>query len=177
MIDLIQCARSIDAKEQVGEPRTEVTGCSVHTGKRGAKTMTINTDSMRGLYTVLGCGLILGLVGCDYWPPALQAQIEQMRSETQTLTMEKTQLQAQVSDLSKAKQEVQRQMDDLSRMNREKTAMIMSLQKQLDGVRAQALKSMSSKTAQRNAHVKSPSKPAPKTPSTKKPVSKGVGVR
>ncbi|NJL17540.1 MAG: hypothetical protein HC938_10400 [Nitrospira sp.] len=51
--------------------------------------MTISTNPMRGLYTVLGCGLILGLVGCDYWPPALQAQIEQMRSETQTLTMEK----------------------------------------------------------------------------------------
>jgi peptidoglycan hydrolase CwlO-like protein len=78
-----------------------------------------------------------------------------MRSETQTLTMEKAQLQAQVSDLSKAKQEAQSQMDELSRMNREKTAMIMSLQKQLDVVRAKTLKSRSFKAAQRKTPAKS----------------------
>ncbi|HEU5408725.1 MAG TPA: hypothetical protein VFU48_13230, partial [Nitrospira sp.] len=77
--------------------------------------------------TVVGLSLILGLAGCDYWPPALQAEIEQLRSETQTLTMEKTQLQAQVTDLSKTKQELQGQIDELSYINREKTGMITSL--------------------------------------------------
>ena len=56
---------------------------------------------MRALSTVVGFGFALGLVGCDYWPPALQAEIEQLRSEAQTLTIEKTQLQAQVTDLSR----------------------------------------------------------------------------
>ncbi len=139
--------------------------------------MTMSSHSMRGLYTVFGCGLILSLVGCDYWPPALQAQIEQMRLETQTLAMEKAQLQGQVMDLSKAKQEVQSQMDELSRMNREKTAMIMSLQKQLDVVRAQTLKSMSSKAAQRKTPTKAKTNSTPKVPSGKKASSKGVGVR
>jgi outer membrane murein-binding lipoprotein Lpp len=139
--------------------------------------MTMSSHSMRGVYTVFGCGLILSLVGCDYWPPALQAQIEQMRSETQTLTMEKAQLQAQLSDLSKAKQEAQSEMDELSRMNREKTAMIMSLQKQLDVVRAKTLKSRSSKAAQRKIPAKSKANLAPKVPLAKKGVSKGAGVR
>ncbi len=139
--------------------------------------MTMSSHSMRGVYTVFGCGLILSLVGCDYWPPALQVQIEQMRSETQTLTMEKAQLQAQVSDLSKAKLEVQSQMDELSRMNREKTAMIMSLQKQLDVVRAKTLKSMPFKPARRKTPAKSKINPASKVPPGKKAASKWGSVR
>lgn len=158
---------------------------STHIGERGAGMMTMRSPSMQGLYTVFGFGLMLSLVGCDYWPPALQAQLEQMRSETQTLAMEKAQLQGQVMDLSKAKQEFQSQVDELSRMNREKTAMIMSLQKQLDAVRAKALKSMSPKATQRKAVTRSTAKTSAKTtpkrtmktPPTKKSVSKGVGVR
>lgn len=147
--------------------------------------MRMHSQWMQGRNVVFGLGLILSLVGCDYWPPALQAQIEQMRSETQTLAMEKAQLQGQVSDLSKVKQEFQSQVEELSRMNREKTAMIMSLQKQLDAVRVKAVKSMSSKATQRKAAtkstVKSSAKAAPKSilkaPPTKKSVSKGAGVR
>lgn len=150
---------------------------STHIGERGAGMMTMRSHRMHGLYTVFGCGLILSLVGCDYWPPALQAQLEQMRSETQTLAMEKAQLQGQVMDLSKAKQEFQSQVDELSRMNREKTAMIMSLQKQLDAVRAKALKSMSSKATQRKATTRVRTKPSAKAPPNKSSVSKGVGVR
>jgi chromosome segregation ATPase len=116
---------------------------------------------------VLGFGLVLSLTGCDYWPPALQAQIEQLRSETQTLTMEKTQLQAQVHDLSKAKQDMQAQIDDLSRMNREKTGMITSLQNQLDTMRARAMKAMGPK-----APTKSTAKPAAKQPIKKKTTTK-----
>jgi len=59
---------------------------------------------MRLISTVVGFSFAIGLAGCDYWPPALQAEIEQLRSETQTLMMEKSQLQAQVTDLSKTKQ-------------------------------------------------------------------------
>lgn len=139
--------------------------------------MTMRRPSMKGLYGVVGVVLILSLAGCDYWPPALQAQIEQMRSETQTLTMEKAQLQGQVSDVSKAKQELQSQVDELSRMNREKTAMIMSLQKQLDVIRVKTLKSMPPKTTQRKVTRGARTKPSAKAPANKNSVSKGVGVR
>ena len=58
------------------------------------------------------------LAGCDYWPPALQTQIEQLRSELQTVTMEKAQLQNQMTSLAKAKDDLQMQVDDLSRSAR-----------------------------------------------------------
>ncbi|MBI3357094.1 MAG: hypothetical protein HY038_10065 [Nitrospirae bacterium] len=142
--------------------------------------MVMRRQAMGLLGTVLAFGVLLGLTGCDYWPPALQAQIEQLRSETQTLTMEKTQLQAQVNDLSKAKQDMQAQIDDLSRMNREKTGMITSLQNQLDTMRARAMKTMAPKAPAKST-AKSIAKPAAKAgakaPVKKKAAPKPVGVR
>jgi chromosome segregation ATPase len=107
--------------------------------------------------------LTLGLAGCDYWPPALQAEIEQLRSESQTLTIEKTQLQAQVSDLSKTKQELQGQIDELSRMNREKTGVITGLQNQLEATRARALKAMNPKAPSHKTAAKPTMKAAKPT--------------
>ena len=112
-------------------------------------------------------GLLLTMTGCDYWPPALQAQVEQLRSETQTLTMEKTQLQNQVNDLMKVKQDLSTQLDDLGRMNREKTGMINSLQNQLDALRAKTVKAVAPK-----APAKTTVKPAVKQSVKKKPAKK-----
>lgn len=111
---------------------------------------------------VVGLSFALGLAGCDYWPPALQTEIEQLRSETQTLSIEKIQLQAQVADLSKSKQELQGQVEELSRINREKTGMITSLQNQLDAARARALKAMASKTPSHKISAKPTMKAAAK---------------
>jgi TolA-binding protein len=140
---------------------------------------------MRAVSTLVGFSFALGLMGCDYWPPALQAEIEQLRSETQTLAIEKSQLQAQVTDLSKTKQELQGQVDELSRMSREKTAMITSLQNQLDTARARALKGMAPKAPTHKTPAKATgrtatkpiSKSTPRTPAGKNQVPKGVGIR
>ena len=113
---------------------------------------------------VLGAAVMIGMTGCDYWPPALQAEIEQLRSEAQTLAIEKTQLQTQVSDLTRSKQDLQSQLDDLSRMNREKTGMITSLQHQVDTLRAKAVKALAPKPA-----AKATAKSASKAPVKKKP--------
>lgn len=138
--------------------------------------MTMRRQVGRALATVAGLGfLLMGTAGCDYWPPALQAQIEQLRSENQTLSMEKAQLQSQLNELSKARQDLQAQVDDLSRMNREKTGMIASLQNQLDALRAKAVKAMAPK-ARAKAPTKAPAKPAAKHPVKKKaPVKKTGG--
>ncbi len=147
--------------------------------------MARSSYPMKVLSTVCGLGLTLSLVGCDYWPPALQAQIEQLRSEIQTLTMEKAQLQAQITDFSKSRQEFQGQVDELTRMNREKTTMITGLQSQLDAVRAKALKTTSPKGPTHKASAKATAKPITKSPTkntpkstvAKKPASKITGVR
>jgi FtsZ-binding cell division protein ZapB len=131
--------------------------------------------------TVVGFGLVVALVGCDYWPPALQAEIEQLRSETQTLTMEKNQLQAQVTDLSRVKQELQGQMDELSRITREKTTIITGLQNQLEAIRVKALKAMAPRGSAQKAPTRSGLKPTSKgtgkAPRSQKPASKTFGGR
>ncbi|MFO0700142.1 MAG: hypothetical protein U0236_13035 [Nitrospira sp.] len=114
-------------------------------------------------------GLAVSLVGCDYWPPTLQDEIEQLRAEIQTLTMEKAQLQAQVVDLAKMKQELQGQLDDLSRVNREKGAIISGLQSQLEALRIKAVKAMSPKAS---IH-----KGSQKSRGSKRPAPRSIGVR
>ena len=110
-------------------------------------------------------GVSLAISGCDYWPPALQAQIEQLRSEVQTLTVEKAQLQSQINELAKGKQDLQTQVDDLSRVNREKTNVIASLQNQLETMRAKMAKAPAAKPAAKTS-AKAPAKK--KTTTTKK---------
>ena len=126
-------------------------------------------------------GGVVSLMGCDYWPPTLQDEIEQLRAEIQTLTMEKTQLQAHVVDLTRVKQELQGQMDDLSRVNREKGVIISGLQSQLEAVRIKAMKAMSPKASTRKGSSKSPatspSKGAPKSSGSKHPAPRSIGVR
>lgn len=141
--------------------------------------------SIRFISTVVGCSFALGLAGCDYWPPALQAEIEQLRAEAQTSAIEHSQLQAQVTDLSKAKQELEGQIDELSRINREKTGMLTSLQNQLDAARSRALKAMAPKTSSHKSSVKPTmkattrpaSKNVPKVPTNKSPAPRATVIR
>ncbi|MBM4139339.1 MAG: hypothetical protein FJ244_07705 [Nitrospira sp.] len=94
----------------------------------------------RVLGMALGFGCFLSVAGCDYWPPALHAQLEELRSEMDTLNMEKTQLQSQVNDLSMARQDLQLRFDELSRVNREKTEVIAGMQRRLEASRGKGSK-------------------------------------
>ena len=115
------------------------------------------------------------LSGCDYWPPALQTQIEPIRSELQTVTMEKAQLQTQMTSLMKAKDDLQAQVDDLVRTNRDKSAMIASLQSSVTSLQERLVKSSKPATVKaasiKPATVKPAIKPSVKTAS-KAPVKK-----
>lgn len=127
-------------------------------------------------WTGLVIGLGLAVSGCDYWPPALQTQIEQLRSELQSATTEKTQLQSQLNSLTKVKDDLQAQVDDLSRANRDKTTLINSLQNSLASVqerlakltKAPAAKAGATKTVAKAA-PKPVAKSTQKTPAKKKP--------
>lgn len=122
---------------------------------------------------VLCAVFVLSLAGCDYWPPALQVQIEQLRSEIQTVTTEKTQLQSQVDELLEANQELQARFNELSRVNQEKSSLITNLQRQVDTLRTKTVKATGShkRSAKPAAKLSSP-KPAAKQPVKKKPASK-----
>jgi chromosome segregation ATPase len=108
----------------------------------------------------------ISLSGCDYWPPALQTQIEQLRSELQMVTMEKTQLQNQLASFSKVKDDLQAQVDDLTRANRDKSTMINGLQNSLSAAQERLLKS--AKAATPKAGAVKPSANVKQTTSVKK---------
>jgi chromosome segregation ATPase len=138
--------------------------------------MTMERWIGRGAGAVLALGLVVGLTGCDYWPPALQTQIEQLRSEVQAVTVEKTQLQNQLASVAKIKDDLQVQVDDLSRANRDKTAMINSLQSTVNSLQERLAKSAKAATAKPSS-AKAAAKPTQKAPAKKKTTIKSIVVR
>ena len=131
---------------------------------------------VRNLVAVAAITIVsVGLSGCDYWPPALQTQIEQLRSELQSATMEKTQLQNQLASFTKVKDDLQAQVDDLSRANRDKSTMINGLQNSL--AVAQERLAKSAKAATPKSGTKPSAKVKQKAPAKKKASAKAPGRR
>lgn len=139
--------------------------------------MIMKKSPLPVMASILGVGLVLSTTGCDYWPPALQVQIEQLQSDMQTLMIEKTQLQAQVTDLSRIKQDLQTQLDELSRVNQEKTTIITDLQNQLQSVRQKSLKATGAHTSTKKMAVKPSIKPSAQAPAKQQPLRRSSGIR
>jgi len=138
--------------------------------------MAMAKQVMRRTGSMLALGLTLALAGCDYWPPALQTQIEQLRSELQTVTAEKAQMQTQLASITKVKDDLQAQVDDLSRSNRDKSTMIASLQSSVTALQERLNKS-AKPAAAKAAPAKAQPKTAAKAPAKKKPAPKPAGMR
>jgi peptidoglycan hydrolase CwlO-like protein len=139
--------------------------------------LMIRTVIVRNLVVVAAITIVsMGLSGCDYWPPALQTQVEQLRSELQMVTMEKTQLQNQLAAFTKVKDDLQAQVDDLSRASRDKSTMINGLQNSLAAAQERLAKSAKT-TTQKTGVVKPSSKGNQKIPAKKKAPAKVTHTR
>jgi len=135
------------------------------------------TVMVRNLVAVAAIMLVsVGLSGCDYWPPALQTQIEQLRSELQSATMEKAQLQNQLASFTKVKDDLQAQVNDLSKANHDKSTMITSLQNSLTAAQERLAKS-SKAAAPKAGAVKPSTKVTQKAPAKKKAPAKATSKR
>lgn len=117
---------------------------------------------------MLAAGMAVALTGCDYWPPALQAQIEQLKAEVQTAAAEQASLDNQLKEAVKAKEDLQARLDELSRLNRELAGNIATLKQALDAERDKVAKLGKSGS---KAASKAAAKPAP-APAKKKPAAK-----
>jgi septal ring factor EnvC (AmiA/AmiB activator) len=114
--------------------------------------------------------------GCDYWPPALQAQIEQLQQEAQIATAERTKMIAQLNEENTIKQELQARVEDLTRTNRELIGRISALDQALNAERDKT--SRLAKASAKAAPVKTAAKPAPKKTAKKKPAQRtGHSIR
>lgn len=135
------------------------------------------TVMVRNLAAVAAIMLVsVGLSGCDFWPPALQTQIEQLRSELQSATLEKTQLQNQLASIAKVKDDLQAQVNELSKANQDKSTMIASLQNGLTAAQGRLAKSAKVAPPKTGA-VKPATKVAQKTPVKKKTSAKATVKR
>lgn len=125
--------------------------------------------------SMLGFSSLLLLAGCDFWPPALQAQIEQLHSEAQQAAADKALLQNQLNAANKAKEELQIRVEDLTRVNKEKSAMIANLEHTIAAAKERAVKAPAVKPGPK-ATVKKPvqstSKKASKSPAKSSTVKK-----
>jgi len=113
---------------------------------------------------------VIGITGCDYWPPALQAQIEQLQAEAQTATAERAKLLNQLNETTKIKDELQARLDEMTRANRDLMAKVSTLEQTLTAEREKAARAV--KTTAKPA--KTAVKPAVKKTDKKKsaPVKK-----
>lgn len=80
------------------------------------------------------------LSGCDYWPPALQAQIEQLRAELQLAAAENARSENQVKEAVKSRDELQLKIDDMARINRELATRVATLEQGLASEREKVAK-------------------------------------
>ena len=135
--------------------------------------LTRSGRAVMGL-SVLGFGAMLLLTGCDFWPPALQAQIEQLHSEAQQAAADKALLQNQLNAANKAKEELQIRVEDLTRVNKEKSAMIANLEHSIAAARERAVKTVKSSAVKPTGKtaMKKPAKTSSKP--TAKPSSKSA---
>jgi peptidoglycan hydrolase CwlO-like protein len=120
--------------------------------------MIIRSSRHAAVALVCGAWITAAFTGCDYWPPALQAQIEQLRGEAQAAAADKALLQNQLNAANKAKEELQTRVEDLTRINKEKSSMIANLERALTVERERAAKL--TKGSPPKAKPKAASKPA-----------------
>jgi outer membrane murein-binding lipoprotein Lpp len=153
--------------------------CIVHIERRMPMTRMVMVRNLVAVAAIMTVSV--GLSGCDYWPPALQTQIEQLRSELQSVTAEKAQLQNQYASFAKVKDDLQAQVDDLSRSNRDKSTMINSLQNSLTAAQERLAKSgkvaVPKFSAAKSGAAKSSAKVKQKAPIKKKASAKPAGAR
>jgi murein L,D-transpeptidase YcbB/YkuD len=62
---------------------------------------------------------LLGLNGCDYWPPALQSQIDGLRADLEEAMEERQQLTVELAELRANSASMEREVEDKARQNTE----------------------------------------------------------
>ncbi|MGH7236588.1 MAG: hypothetical protein ACREIO_09425 [Nitrospiraceae bacterium] len=102
----------------------------------------------------------VGLTGCDYWPPALQAQLEQLRAESQGFAAERAKLESQLAQTAKMRDDLQARVTELMTQNQEMTTKLTALEQSLAAEREKAVKM--GKPAAKSAKAKGAKKPVVK---------------
>lgn len=87
------------------------------------------------LLRLTGMAGALAVSGCDYWPPALQAQIEELETDNARLLERQTEIQQRLTDTRRDNESLKSEAEDLARRNQQLAA---RLQQAEQGLRARA---------------------------------------
>jgi septal ring factor EnvC (AmiA/AmiB activator) len=121
--------------------------------------------------TVLAAAGMILLTACDYWPPALQAQIEQLRTEAKQAAAERAGLEEQLNHALKLQGDLHARVEDLTRTNQELSGRVAALDQALAAERqkvAHLQESARKTTPAVSGKTKTPAKQMPKVAAKKK---------
>ncbi|WP_455244957.1 peptidoglycan-binding protein [Petrachloros mirabilis] len=96
---------------------------------------------------------LLGLGGCDYWPPALQTEIDTLRTELNDVLDERQRLEFENEELKSTREGIQRDIEEKARENAALKAKIAALKKT---ARPQVAKASPSNSLRKAKVTKSP---------------------
>jgi septal ring factor EnvC (AmiA/AmiB activator) len=102
--------------------------------------------------------MALGVSGCDYWPPALQAQIEQLKADVQAATAEKAKADAHAATLTTEKAALVNKVEELSRLLKTRADQVASLEQSLAAEREKVAKLSAKPAAKASAKKKTATK-------------------
>lgn len=82
----------------------------------------------RSRHSLITLTALLGLClsGCDYWPPALQAQLEELRADVQDVSDERAELLGRLDEAVKSQGSLQAELDELTQTNQELKARLIT---------------------------------------------------
>ena len=100
--------------------------------------MTRSARQVLGI-VVVG-GLLMGVSGCDWWPPTLQERIGQQDAQIKVLQADKAKLQAKVTELSKSLEEANSRAAQMEQVARDLKTQVDQLKTSLAEAQEKAAK-------------------------------------
>ncbi|HZC67377.1 MAG TPA: hypothetical protein VE201_02045 [Nitrospirales bacterium] len=94
------------------------------------------SDKARVVGAIALAGCLIGLSGCDWWPPALQQRIGELEAKAKAAETEKSALLKKVTDVSQAADDCKAQSDQMARAQADLKARVDQLQASLADAQA-----------------------------------------
>ncbi len=94
------------------------------------------SDRTRMVGAIALAGCLIGLSGCDYWPPALQQRIGDLEAKVKAAEADKSAMLKKVTDASKAADDCKAQSDQMAKTQADLKARVDQLQATLADAQA-----------------------------------------
>jgi len=130
-------------------------------------TMAVRQSIVR---VVLAGSAVLLLSACDYWPPALQAQIEQLKKEAEQAAAERASLEEQLNTANKVRNDLQMRVDEVAKAYEQLAARATMLEQDLATEHKRAARVAEHPKPPAGKTAKAPAKTTKKKPATGKAV-------